>query len=57
MSADGKALGVLSTVAIAPLAGSNGVGDLNKELAYAKAHSGISGLSLVNGTEQFSPVL
>jgi hypothetical protein len=55
MSADGKALGVLSTVAIAPLAGSNGVGDLNKELAYAKAHSGLSGLSLVNGTEKFSP--
>ena len=57
MSADGKALGVLSTVAIAPLAGSNGVGDLNKELAYAKSYSGISGLSLVKGTEPFSPVI
>jgi hypothetical protein len=57
MSADGKALGVLSTVAIAPLAGSNGVGDLSKELAYAQANSGISGLSLVNGTEPFSPIL
>jgi hypothetical protein len=57
LSADGTALGVLSTVAIAPLAGSNGVGDLAKELAYAQAGSGISGLSLVNGTEPFSPVL
>ncbi len=57
MSADGKALGVLSTVAIAPLAGSNGVGDLNKELAYAKSYSGLSGLALVKGTEPFSPVL
>jgi len=57
MSADGKALGVLSTVAIAPLAGSNGVGDLGKELAYAQANSGIAGLGLVNGTEPFSPVL
>ena len=57
MSADGKALGVLSTVAIAPLAGSNGVGDLGKELAYAQASSGIAGLSLVNGTEPFNPVL
>jgi hypothetical protein len=57
MSADGKALGVLSTVAIAPLAGSNGVGDLNKELAYAKSYSGISGLALVKGTEPFSPVI
>ena len=57
MSADGKALGVLSTVALAPLAGSNGVGDLGKELAYAQANSGISGLDLVNGTEPFAPIL
>ena len=57
MSADGTALGVLSTVAIAPLAGSNGVGDLSKELAYAQASSGISGLNLVRGTEPFSPIL
>ncbi len=57
MSADGQALGVLSTVALAPLAGSNGVGDLGKELAYAQANSGISGLDLVDGTEPFNPVL
>jgi hypothetical protein len=57
LSADGKALGVLSTVALAPLAGSNGVGDLGKELAYAQAGSGITGLRLVPGTEPFSPVL
>jgi len=57
MSADGKALGVLSTVAIAPLAGSNGVGDLAKELAFAQQNSGIAGLQLVNGTEPFAPVL
>jgi hypothetical protein len=54
---DGKALGVLSTVAIAPLAGSNGVGDIAKELAYAQQYSGISGLTLVNGTEPFKPLL
>ncbi len=54
---DGKALGTLSTVAIAPLAGSNGVGDLAKELAFAQQHSGIAGLRLVNGTEPFSPIL
>jgi hypothetical protein len=57
LSADGKALGVLSTVALAPFAGSNGVGDLGKELRYARAHSGIAGLALVKGTEPFSPVL
>ena len=54
---DGKALGTLSTVAIAPLAGSNGVGDLAKELAYAQQNSGISGLTMANGTEPFSPLL
>ncbi len=53
----GRALGVLSTLAIAPLAGSNGVGDLSRELAYAQRHSGIPGLRLVRGTKPFSPVL
>ena len=56
-NASGQAFGVLSTVQLAPLAGSNGVGDLGKELAYAQASSGIAGLNLVNGTEPFSPVL
>ncbi|MGH3457539.1 hypothetical protein [Aeromicrobium sp.] len=52
----GRALGTLSTVQIAPLAGSNGVSDLAKELAYAQAN-GQSGLTLANGTEPFAPVL
>jgi hypothetical protein len=50
----GGAIGVLSTVQIAPLAGSNGVGDLPKEIAYAQSH-GFSGLQLVAGTEPFNP--
>jgi hypothetical protein len=54
---EGKALGTLSTLAIAPLAGSNGVGDLNRELSYAQQHGGIAGLALVPGTEPFSPLL
>ena len=54
---EGKALGTLSTLAIAPLAGSNGVSDLNRELAYAQQHGGIAGLQLVPGTEPFSPIL
>jgi hypothetical protein len=54
LDASGGAIGILSTVAIAPLAGSNGVGDLGRELAYAQAHSGIAGLQLVNGTEPFN---
>ena len=28
-----------------------------KELAFAQANSGISGLTLVNGTEPFDPIL
>ena len=57
MDATGEALGVLSTVELAPLAGANGVGDLGKELAYAQARSGIAGLRLVPGTEPFNPGL
>jgi hypothetical protein len=53
LDADGNALGVLSTVAIAPLAGSNGVGDVAKEIAYANAAGGQS-ISLVPGTEPFT---
>jgi hypothetical protein len=53
IDADGKALGVLSTVQIAPLAGSNGVGDVAKEVAYMHAHGG-PGASVVNGTEPFT---
>ncbi|MEO7198475.1 MAG: serine protease [Solirubrobacterales bacterium] len=56
LNASGQALGVLSTVAIAPLPASNGVGDIGKELAYAQAH-GHPGLTLVNGTEPFKPKL
>ncbi len=57
LDAEGNALGTLSTLAIAPLAGSNGVGDLSHELGYAQQHGGIAGLQLVPGTEPFSPIL
>ena len=57
VDANGKAIGVLSTIGLAPLPASNNIGDVNKELNYAQAHSGISGLSLVNGTEPFAPIL
>jgi hypothetical protein len=53
LNATGQAIGTLSTVALAPLAGSNGVGDLSRELAYARAH-GLPDLAVVNGTEPFS---
>jgi hypothetical protein len=53
MNEAGKAIGVLSTLQLAPLAGTNGVGDLVKELAYARAH-GFPELHLVPGTQPFS---
>lgn len=52
----GQALGTLSTVAIAPLPASNGVGDIGSELAYARSH-GFPSLQLENGTEPFTPKL
>jgi hypothetical protein len=57
LDSEGNALGTLSTLQVAPIAGSNGVGDLERELGYAQQFSGISGLALAPGTEPFSPVL
>jgi hypothetical protein len=48
----GQAIGVLSTLQLAPLVGTNGVGDIGKEIASARAH-GFADLTLVNGTEPF----
>jgi hypothetical protein len=56
LNRDGAALGTLSTVAIAPLPASNGVGDVGREIAYARAH-GFDGLQLVPGTEPFQKKL
>jgi hypothetical protein len=57
LSANGAALGTLSTVAIAPFPASNGVGDLARELAYAQQRGGFTGLQLALGTEPFRPGL
>ncbi len=53
VDATGNALGILSTVAIAPLSGSNGVGDVAKELVYANSTGGF-GVTLAQGTEAFT---
>jgi len=57
LGADGKALGTLSTLGLAPLPASNNIGDISHELNYAKANSGISGLTLSLGTEPFNPII
>jgi len=49
---DGQAAGVLSTLAIAPLAGSNNYSDLDSALEYMRSHGGPQA-SLVSGTEPF----
>ncbi len=57
LSADGKAVGTLSTLGLTPFPLSNNIGDLSRELAFAQQHSGIPGLKLALGTEPFSPLL
>lgn len=57
MNEAGQAIGVLSTLQLAPLTGSNGVGDIAKELAYMRANSSFTGVQLVPGTEPFEPGL
>jgi hypothetical protein len=57
LNGTGGAIGTLSTLQVLPLAGSNGVGDLAKELAYARADGGFGGIQLVPGTEPFKPNL
>jgi hypothetical protein len=54
LDSDGEAVGVLSTVQLAPLVGSNGVGDLPLELAYLHAHYS-GAVQLAAGTEAFNP--
>jgi hypothetical protein len=53
MDSAGRAIGTLSTVAIAPTPASNGVADLSRELDYARAN-GFGGLALVPGNEPFN---
>jgi hypothetical protein len=53
MDATGNAFGVLSTLQIAPVAGSNGVSDLRKMLDYARTHGGPD-VTLAPGTEPFT---
>lgn len=55
LSSDGTANGTLSTLAIAPLAASNGVSDLSRELDYLRAKdASFAGIELALGTEPFT---
>jgi hypothetical protein len=54
LDASGRASGVLSTLAIAPIPASNNFSDLSRTLAYAHSH-GQAGLTLALGTQAFNP--
>lgn len=54
LHADGRALGVVVTLQAAPYAGSNGVTDLGRALAYANAHGGLGTLRLIPGRVPFA---
>jgi hypothetical protein len=53
VDAQGRAFGVLSTVQLAPEAGSNGIGDVSRELDYLHAHTSFTGVTLATGTTAF----
>jgi hypothetical protein len=57
LNSTGAAIGVLSTLQLAPLPATNGVGDLAKELAYLRANTGHTGIRLAPGAEAFKPNL
>jgi hypothetical protein len=57
LNGTGEAIGVLSTLQLAPLPATNGVGDLGRELSYLRANSGFVAMQLVRGTEPFKPNL
>ncbi|MCH1866492.1 hypothetical protein [Nocardioides sp. CFH 31398] len=54
LDSEGDAVGSLSTLTILPIPGGNNIADINLALGYAQEHSGIEGLEMVAGTEDFS---
>lgn len=52
IDADGLAFGTLSTVQLAPKAGSNGGSDLSRELSYLESKTSFD-VTLAEGTEPF----
>ncbi|MFC4946763.1 serine protease [Pseudonocardia sp. GCM10023141] len=54
LDGSGDAVGLLSTLNLAPLPVSNGVADLAKALVYANANGGLGDIELALGTEPFT---
>jgi hypothetical protein len=53
LDSHGRALGTLSTLDVAPVPGTNDLGDLGHELAYVHTHTSLTGVQLALGTETF----
>lgn len=53
LDSEGRAIGVLSTLSIAPLPASNNVSDIGSAIAYMETHGGPD-VTLANGTESFN---
>ena len=53
LDSDGKAVGVLSTLAVAPLPASNNATDIGKAIAYMESHGGPD-VTLATGTSPFN---
>jgi len=53
LDAEGRALGVLSTLSVAPTPLSNNVSDLSRGLDYMHANTDLDAVDLVDGTEAF----
>jgi hypothetical protein len=54
LDSSGRALGVLSTVSVAPIPASNNCGDIGKEVAYMHAHSSYGAFNIALGTTAFN---
>jgi hypothetical protein len=56
LDSEGRALGVLSTLDLVPVPGSNGIGDLSRELQYlhTHTHTTFGSLQLALGTQPFA---
>ncbi len=53
LDSQGRAVGVVSTIAVLPLPASNGIGSVQRELDYMRTHTPFAGVVLANGTKPF----
>jgi hypothetical protein len=63
LDASGRALGILRTVALAPIPGENEVGDIGRQIRYMKTHTTgtdlapLGSIEMVSGTQPFAPLV